>query len=88
MLMVICSIAIGLSLGHTAKGIMATLCLFRFWLGLVSVAITCSPPPSCRSTPTRRPVTPSSQSFSLRKASASSQVESSPSSSPPPSRSA
>ncbi|CAD5196057.1 unnamed protein product [Musa acuminata subsp. malaccensis] len=32
MLMVICSIAIGLSLGHTAKGVMATLCLFRFWL--------------------------------------------------------
>uniref|UniRef100_A0A804HY85 H(+)/Pi cotransporter n=1 Tax=Musa acuminata subsp. malaccensis TaxID=214687 RepID=A0A804HY85_MUSAM len=33
MLLVICSIAIGLSLGHTAKGVMATLCLFRFWLG-------------------------------------------------------
>ena len=30
MLMVICSIAIGLSFGHTAKGVMATLCLFRF----------------------------------------------------------
>ncbi|XP_065026139.1 probable inorganic phosphate transporter 1-4 [Musa acuminata AAA Group] len=33
MLMVICSIAIGLSFGHTAKGVMATLCLFRFCLG-------------------------------------------------------
>uniref|UniRef100_A0A804HNH3 H(+)/Pi cotransporter n=1 Tax=Musa acuminata subsp. malaccensis TaxID=214687 RepID=A0A804HNH3_MUSAM len=33
MLMAIYSIAIGLSLGHTAKGVMATLCLFRFWLG-------------------------------------------------------
>uniref|UniRef100_A0A804IF92 Uncharacterized protein n=1 Tax=Musa acuminata subsp. malaccensis TaxID=214687 RepID=A0A804IF92_MUSAM len=33
MLMVICSIAIGLSFGHTAKGVMATLRLFRFCLG-------------------------------------------------------
>ncbi|CAL9088622.1 unnamed protein product [Musa acuminata var. zebrina] len=33
MLMVICSFAIGLSFGRTAKGVMATLCLFRFWLG-------------------------------------------------------
>ncbi|XP_017697642.1 probable inorganic phosphate transporter 1-4 [Phoenix dactylifera] len=33
MLMVICSIASGLSFGHTAKGVIATLCFFRFWLG-------------------------------------------------------
>ncbi|WOK98977.1 hypothetical protein Cni_G07689 [Canna indica] len=33
MLMVICSIASGLSFGHTAKGVMTTLCFFRFWLG-------------------------------------------------------
>ncbi|GMH29202.1 hypothetical protein Nepgr_031045 [Nepenthes gracilis] len=33
MLMVVCSIASGLSFGHEAKGVMATLCFFRFWLG-------------------------------------------------------
>ena len=33
MLMVICSIASGLSFGHTPTGVMATLCFFRFWLG-------------------------------------------------------
>ncbi|KAG6510468.1 hypothetical protein ZIOFF_028492 [Zingiber officinale] len=33
MLMVICSLASGLSFGKTAKGVMATLCFFRFWLG-------------------------------------------------------
>ncbi|KAF5738931.1 putative inorganic phosphate transporter 1-7 [Tripterygium wilfordii] len=33
MLMVICSIASGLSFGHDPKGVMATLCFFRFWLG-------------------------------------------------------
>ncbi|XP_020593682.1 probable inorganic phosphate transporter 1-4 [Phalaenopsis equestris] len=33
MLMVICSIASGLSFGHTAKSVMSTLCFFRFWLG-------------------------------------------------------
>ncbi|PKI31080.1 hypothetical protein CRG98_048526 [Punica granatum] len=33
MLMVICSIASGLSFGHDAKSVMATLCFFRFWLG-------------------------------------------------------
>ncbi|XP_057959982.1 inorganic phosphate transporter 1-4-like [Malania oleifera] len=33
MLMVICSIASGLSFGHDAKGVMTTLCFFRFWLG-------------------------------------------------------
>uniref|UniRef100_A0A0C9QS87 TSA: Wollemia nobilis Ref_Wollemi_Transcript_12233_1915 transcribed RNA sequence n=1 Tax=Wollemia nobilis TaxID=56998 RepID=A0A0C9QS87_9CONI len=33
MLMVICSVASGLSFGHTAKSVMATLCFFRFWLG-------------------------------------------------------
>ncbi|KAJ3706265.1 hypothetical protein LUZ61_009970 [Rhynchospora tenuis] len=33
MLMVICCIASGLSLGSSAKGVMATLCFFRFWLG-------------------------------------------------------
>ncbi|KAG0452682.1 hypothetical protein HPP92_025346 [Vanilla planifolia] len=33
MLMVICSLASGLSFGHTAKGVMSTLCFFRFWLG-------------------------------------------------------
>ena len=32
-LMVLCSIASGLSFGHTAKGVIATLCFFRFWLG-------------------------------------------------------
>ncbi|MQL74475.1 hypothetical protein Taro_006840 [Colocasia esculenta] len=33
LLMVICSIASGLSFGHTAKGTIITLCFFRFWLG-------------------------------------------------------
>ncbi|KAH7845049.1 hypothetical protein Vadar_034596 [Vaccinium darrowii] len=33
LLMIICSIASGLSLGHSARGVMATLCFFRFWLG-------------------------------------------------------
>uniref|UniRef100_A0A1D1Y007 H(+)/Pi cotransporter n=1 Tax=Anthurium amnicola TaxID=1678845 RepID=A0A1D1Y007_9ARAE len=33
MLMVVCSVASGLSFGRTAKGTMATLCFFRFWLG-------------------------------------------------------
>ncbi|CAJ1901115.1 unnamed protein product [Sphenostylis stenocarpa] len=33
MLMVICSIGSGLSFGHSAKSVMATLCFFRFWLG-------------------------------------------------------
>ncbi|PKA51009.1 putative inorganic phosphate transporter 1-5 [Apostasia shenzhenica] len=33
MIMVICSLASGLSFGHTAKGVIATLCFFRFWLG-------------------------------------------------------
>ncbi|XP_044979786.1 inorganic phosphate transporter 1-2-like [Hordeum vulgare subsp. vulgare] len=32
-LMVLCSIASGLSFGHEAKGVMGTLCFFRFWLG-------------------------------------------------------
>ncbi|KAL4643508.1 hypothetical protein ACB092_02G098100 [Castanea dentata] len=33
LLMVICAIASGLSFGHSAKGVIATLCFFRFWLG-------------------------------------------------------
>ncbi|KAL0456992.1 UNVERIFIED_CONTAM: Inorganic phosphate transporter 1-4 [Sesamum latifolium] len=33
MLMVICSIASGLSFGDRPKAVMATLCFFRFWLG-------------------------------------------------------
>ncbi|CAN1131657.1 Probable inorganic phosphate transporter 1-7 [Linum perenne] len=33
MLMVICSIASGLSFGKEPKAVMATLCFFRFWLG-------------------------------------------------------
>ncbi|KAJ7954715.1 Phosphate transporter [Quillaja saponaria] len=33
MLMVICSFASGLSFGKDPKGVMATLCFFRFWLG-------------------------------------------------------
>ncbi|KAL1536140.1 Low affinity inorganic phosphate transporter 1 [Salvia divinorum] len=33
MMMVICSIASGLSLGSQRKAVMATLCFFRFWLG-------------------------------------------------------
>lgn len=33
MLMVISSIASGLSLGHSGKAVMSTLCFFRFWLG-------------------------------------------------------
>ncbi|XP_061973810.1 probable inorganic phosphate transporter 1-3 [Populus nigra] len=32
-LMVICSLASGLSFGSSANGIMTTLCFFRFWLG-------------------------------------------------------
>lgn len=33
MLMVICSVASGLSFGHDPKTVMSTLCFFRFWLG-------------------------------------------------------
>ncbi|KAI3459501.1 hypothetical protein Pfo_016164 [Paulownia fortunei] len=33
LLMVVCSLACGLSFGQTPKGVMATLCFFRFWLG-------------------------------------------------------
>ncbi|XP_010069130.2 low affinity inorganic phosphate transporter 1 [Eucalyptus grandis] len=33
MLMIFCSIASGLSFGKEAKGVIATLCFFRFWLG-------------------------------------------------------
>ncbi|KAJ4967826.1 hypothetical protein NE237_014527 [Protea cynaroides] len=33
MIMVICSVASGLSFGHTSKSVIATLCFFRFWLG-------------------------------------------------------
>ncbi|KAK9945086.1 hypothetical protein M0R45_010617 [Rubus argutus] len=33
MLMVICSVASGLSFGHEPKTVMSTLCFFRFWLG-------------------------------------------------------
>ncbi|KAL6636459.1 hypothetical protein ACP70R_024031 [Stipagrostis hirtigluma subsp. patula] len=33
MCMVLCSIASGLSFGHTPNSVMATLCFFRFWLG-------------------------------------------------------
>ncbi|RDX63583.1 putative inorganic phosphate transporter 1-7, partial [Mucuna pruriens] len=32
-LMVVCSLASGFSFGSTPKGVMATLCFFRFWLG-------------------------------------------------------
>ncbi|KAK6161311.1 hypothetical protein DH2020_004692 [Rehmannia glutinosa] len=32
-LMAVCSIASGLSFGQSPKGVMATLCFFRFWLG-------------------------------------------------------
>ncbi|KAF7144844.1 hypothetical protein RHSIM_Rhsim04G0183500 [Rhododendron simsii] len=32
-LMIFCSLASGLSFGHHARGTMATLCFFRFWLG-------------------------------------------------------
>ncbi|KAI8560947.1 hypothetical protein RHMOL_Rhmol04G0296000 [Rhododendron molle] len=33
LLMIFCSLASGLSFGHHARGTMATLCFFRFWLG-------------------------------------------------------
>ncbi|GLU03637.1 hypothetical protein SLE2022_208260 [Rubroshorea leprosula] len=33
LMMVICSIASGLSFGSSSKSVMATLCFFRFWLG-------------------------------------------------------
>nr|GMD59781.1 inorganic phosphate transporter 1-4 [Ipomoea batatas] len=33
MMVVICSVASGLSFGQTPKSVMATLCFFRFWLG-------------------------------------------------------
>ncbi|KAG2727952.1 hypothetical protein I3760_01G182400 [Carya illinoinensis] len=32
-LMVVCSVASGLSFGRSANGVIATLCFFRFWLG-------------------------------------------------------
>ncbi|CAH8362924.1 unnamed protein product [Eruca vesicaria subsp. sativa] len=34
MVMVICSVASGLSFGHKPKSVLATLCFFRFWLGV------------------------------------------------------
>ncbi|CAI9771252.1 unnamed protein product [Fraxinus pennsylvanica] len=33
LLMVVCSVASGLSFGSSPKGVMTTLCFFRFWLG-------------------------------------------------------
>ncbi|KAK4427798.1 Inorganic phosphate transporter 1-4 [Sesamum alatum] len=33
LLMIVCSLASGLSFGSTPKGVLATLCFFRFWLG-------------------------------------------------------
>ncbi|CAM8982215.1 unnamed protein product [Rhodiola kirilowii] len=33
LLMIFCSIASGLSFGHTPKAVIGTLCFFRFWLG-------------------------------------------------------
>ncbi|KAG2332759.1 hypothetical protein Bca52824_003939 [Brassica carinata] len=33
MVMVLCSLGSGLSIGHSSNGVMATLCFFRFWLG-------------------------------------------------------
>ncbi|WOL13277.1 hypothetical protein Cni_G22046 [Canna indica] len=33
MIMVVCSVASGLSFGHTSKSVIASLCFFRFWLG-------------------------------------------------------
>ncbi|EYU18336.1 hypothetical protein ABFS82_07G046600 [Erythranthe guttata] len=33
LIMIVCSIAFGFSFGHTPKGVMASLCFFRFWLG-------------------------------------------------------
>jgi PHS family inorganic phosphate transporter-like MFS transporter len=33
LIMIVCSIASALSFGSTPKGVMATLCFFRFWLG-------------------------------------------------------
>lgn len=33
LIMIVCSIASGLSFGNSPKGVMATLCFFRFWLG-------------------------------------------------------
>ncbi|VYS69146.1 unnamed protein product [Arabidopsis thaliana] len=32
-MMILCSVASGLSFGNEAKGVMTTLCFFRFWLG-------------------------------------------------------
>ncbi|CAN6971738.1 unnamed protein product [Brassica rapa subsp. trilocularis] len=32
-MMILCSVASGLSFGNKAKGVMTTLCFFRFWLG-------------------------------------------------------
>eukprot|EP00897_Mesotaenium_endlicherianum_P007180 jgi/Mesen1/6490/ME000331S05603 len=33
LIMIVCSVSSGLSFGHTANGVMTTLCFFRFWLG-------------------------------------------------------
>ncbi|KAJ3682506.1 hypothetical protein LUZ60_015079 [Juncus effusus] len=33
LMMVVCSVASGLSFGHQPKGVITTLCFFRFWLG-------------------------------------------------------
>nr|DAD47436.1 TPA_asm: hypothetical protein HUJ06_017373 [Nelumbo nucifera] len=60
MLMVICSIASGLSFGQGAKDVMATLCFFHFWLefdiGGDSIHFL---PHSCLNSPTRRLLGPS-----------------------------
>ncbi|KAL6842417.1 hypothetical protein ACP4OV_027844 [Aristida adscensionis] len=78
-LMVVCSVASGLSFGHTAKGVITTLCFFRFWLGFGiggDYPLSASRRPSCRSTPTRGPAAPSSPPCSPCRASASSSARS------------
>nr|VDD30164.1 unnamed protein product [Brassica oleracea] len=59
-MMIVCSVASGLSFGNKAKGVMTTLCFFRFWLGFGIEVITLFLLPLCLNTLTRRLVVLSS----------------------------
>ncbi|KAK6122730.1 hypothetical protein DH2020_043528 [Rehmannia glutinosa] len=55
MVMVICSVASGLSFSDKPKSVMATLCFFRFWLGF-GIGGDYPPPRSCPNTRIKRRV--------------------------------
>jgi hypothetical protein len=63
LMMIVFSVASGVSFGHLSTGVMATLYFFRFWAfgsATASAATNRSAPPSCPSMETRRPTIPSS----------------------------